>query len=101
MKIKYFEHKCLLHLFSILTVNLVSLCFGEPPVTGRCARPGLPSKAQLWLISPERSRFDNKEKVLVHCKKDEFPQFKQELECRNGRWVGDTARCGENHRLNK
>ncbi|CAG2168108.1 unnamed protein product [Oppiella nova] len=59
----------------------------QPPVTGRCARPGLPPKAQLWLISPERSRFDNKEKVLVHCKKDEFPQFKQELECRNGEHV--------------
>ncbi len=67
----------------------------ELQVTGRCGKPGLPPQASLWLITPERSRFDNKEKVLISCKKDEFPVHRQERECRNGKWFGNVARCGK------
>ncbi|CAG2103229.1 unnamed protein product, partial [Medioppia subpectinata] len=67
----------------------------DAPVTGRCSRPGLPPKAELHLRPQGMGRFNNKEKVMVKCKSDEFPQHKQELECVNGRWVGESARCGE------
>lgn len=81
----------------ILSV-LISLSFlvinCEILVTGRCGRPGLPPKAHLRQISPERSRFDNNERVFVICKENEFPHHKQTRVCKNGRWTGQKARCG-------
>jgi hypothetical protein len=66
-------------------------------VTGRCGRPGLPPKAHLRQVSPERSRFDNNERVFVICEENEFPHHKQEKYCKNGRWTGKKARCGNSY----
>ncbi|CAG2171657.1 unnamed protein product [Oppiella nova] len=73
--------------FVLPTIGFVCLCYSDPTVSGRCGPPGLPPKAKLQHISPERISFDNNEKVVISCKKDEFPQFNQELECRNGEHV--------------
>jgi hypothetical protein len=66
-------------------------------VTGRCGRPGLPPKAHLRQVSPERSRFDNDERVFVICQENEFPHHKQEKYCKNGQWTGKKARCGNSY----
>jgi len=67
----------------------------EVLVTGRCGRPGLPPEASLYQVSPERSRFDNDERIFVICKKNDFPHHKQEKIFKNGNWKGKKARCGK------
>jgi hypothetical protein len=68
-------------------------------VTGRCGRPGLPpnSKLKAILVSSERYRFDNNEKVSVICDKNEFPHHEQVKYCKNGQWIGKKARCGNSY----
>jgi hypothetical protein len=69
-------------------------------VTGRCGRPGLPPKAELKaiLVSSERDRFDNNDKVFVICDKNEFPHHKQEKYCKNGQWIGKKGLlCGNSY----
>ena len=63
----------------------------EPLVKGRCGRPSLPPHA----ISPERNRFDDEEKKIIVCKSGDFVHHRQQVECKNGRWVGNHPRCGE------
>ena len=86
------------YLLNAILLSLFATLIAEVPVTGRCGRPALPPKASKWLIPAEKSRFDNKERVIFVCKKNEFVHHKQQVQCRNGRWIGQQPRCGQFHR---
>jgi hypothetical protein len=92
--------------YNILLIFRIITCFISSSVlfincdvlvTGRCGKPGLPPEANLREVSRERIRFDNNESVFVICKKNEFPHHEQERYCKNGRWTGKKARCGNSY----
>ena len=88
-------HNCL-NVFSLFYLTFIFQCMRcEPSVTAKCGRPSVPPEAQIYMKSIETDRFDNKEKVLVQCKKFEFPPFPNNLECIKGRWKGKPPRCGQ------
>lgn len=85
---KHSELQIIFHLFIFNSVR------SDYRVNGKCGKPGLPPMASIWQISSDKSRFENNDKIIFICKKNEFPMHKQELICKNGRWVGTRPRCG-------
>lgn len=64
-------------------------------VNGRCSRPNIPPSAALRLVAPEKTQFNEGEKIYVDCERGQLPPVEQTRSCRRGSWEGGPARCGK------